>query len=104
MRQLELKVIGSMFQVQARPGATGCSHGIVITVNGFVLLALHLNIPGLGQGFKGYKMLISVTLCSIVWIGLFHPLGETWNSILLTRNTIVRDQLGYLNREPLAQT
>jgi len=27
-----------------------------------------------------HKMLISVTLYSMVWIGRFHPLGETWNS------------------------
>jgi len=31
-------------------------------------------------------------------------LGETWNSTRLTRNTIVRDQLGHFNWEPLAQT
>jgi hypothetical protein len=45
-------------------------------------------------------MLISMTLNSIVWIGLFHPLGETWNSTRLTRNTIFRDQLGRFNWEP----
>ena len=57
-------------------------------------------MPGLGQGFKGYKMLISVDLYPIVWFGLFHPLGETGNSTRLTRNTMVRDQLGYFNVEP----
>jgi hypothetical protein len=31
-------------------------------------------------------MLISVTLYAIVWMGRFHPLGETWNSTQLTRN------------------
>jgi hypothetical protein len=32
---------------------------------------------------------------------LFHPLGETWNSARLTRNTTVSDQLGTItgNRE-----
>jgi hypothetical protein len=50
--------------------------------------------------FKGYKMLIPVTSYSIVWFGFFHPLGETWNSTRLTRNAIVRDQLGHFNWEP----
>jgi hypothetical protein len=45
-------------------------------------------------------MLITETLYSIVWIGPFHPLDETWNSTLLTRNAIVRDQLKHFNREP----
>jgi hypothetical protein len=45
-------------------------------------------------------MLISVTLYSIVWISLFHPLGETWNSTRLMRSTIVRNQLGLFNWEP----
>jgi hypothetical protein len=57
-----------------------------------------------GSGFKGYIIPISAALYSIVWIGIFHPLGETWNSARLTRNAIVRDQLGHFNREPLAQT
>jgi hypothetical protein len=39
----------------------------------------------------------------MAWIGLFHPLGETWNSIRLTRYTIVKAILGILtvNPEPL---
>jgi hypothetical protein len=45
-------------------------------------------------------VLISVTLNSIVWIGLFHPLGETWISTRLTRYTIVKNQLGHINWEP----
>jgi len=46
----------------------------------------------------------SLILYPIVWIGRLHPLDETWNSARLKRNTIVRDQLGNFNREPLAQT
>jgi hypothetical protein len=45
-------------------------------------------------------MLISINLYSMVWIGLFHPLGEAWHSTRLTRNTIVREQLGHYNWEP----
>ena len=104
------KVIGSRFRVQACPGlrlvayasesAAGCGYDIVFAFYGLVLPSPHLDMPGLGQGFKVYKMLISVTLYSIVWIGLFHPLGEIWNSTRLMRNTIVKDQLGYFNWEP----
>jgi hypothetical protein len=59
---------------------------------------LKWSVPG--SGFKGYKMLISETLYSIVWIGPFHPLDETWNSTRITRNAIVRDQIEHFNREP----
>jgi hypothetical protein len=43
----------------------------------------------LGSRFKGYKMLISITIYAIVGIGLFHPLVETWNSTRLILNTII---------------
>ena len=92
-------MIGSKFRVQARPGATGCVSEIAFTFNGIGFSSPHLDKPGLGQGFKGFKMLNSVTLYSIVWIGLHHPLGETWDSAPLMRNTIDRDQLGHFNRE-----
>jgi hypothetical protein len=71
------KVIGSRFRVQARPGATGYVYGITFTFYGIGFPSPDLGMSGLGQGFKGYKMLISVTLHSTVRIGLFHPLGET---------------------------
>jgi malic enzyme len=48
---------------------------------------------------KCYKILNSLTLYSIVWIGRFHALGETWNSTQLTNYTIVRDQLWHFNGE-----
>jgi hypothetical protein len=73
-------------RVQARPGATGCGYEIVFTFYGLGFPSPHLDMPGLGQGFKGYKMLFSVVLCSIVWIGFFHPLGET---LLLIHITIL---------------
>jgi hypothetical protein len=60
------KVIGSMFRVQARPGETGCVYEIAFTFYGIGFPSPHLDMPGLGQGFKGYKMLISATLYSIV--------------------------------------
>jgi len=92
------KVIGSRFRVQACPGlrlvayasesATGCGYEFVFRFYGFGFPSPHLDMPGLGLGFKGYKMLISETLCFMVWIGLFHALGYTWNSTRLTRNTI----------------
>jgi hypothetical protein len=71
------KVIGSRFRVQARPGATGCVFKIAFIFYGIGFPSPDLEMPGLGQGFKGYKMLISITLHSTVWIGHFHPLGET---------------------------
>ena len=53
-----------------------------------------------GSRFKDYNVLISIILYSMVRIGRIHPLGETWNLTRLTRNTIVRDQLGHFNWEP----
>jgi hypothetical protein len=82
-------VIGSRFRVQTRPGAVGFVNEIVFTVNGFGLPSLHLNIPGLDQGFKGYKILNSITLYSIAFIGIFHPLREIWNSNRLTRKPLI---------------
>jgi hypothetical protein len=38
-------------------------------------------------------MLISISLHSTVCFGLFHPLGKTWNSTQLTRNTNVSETL-----------
>jgi hypothetical protein len=66
-------VIGSKFRVQARAGlqlvayalksATGCGYEIVLALYGFGFSSPHLDMPGLGQGFNGFMMLISVTLC-----------------------------------------
>ena len=53
---------GSRFRVQACRGAIGCGHEIIFTFYELGLLSVHLDRPGLGQGFKGYKKLISVTL------------------------------------------
>ncbi len=47
------KVIGSEFWVQARPGATGCVYEIAFTAYGLDFQSAHLEMPGLGQGFKG---------------------------------------------------
>ena len=76
-----------MFRVQARPGLrlvepTPRRARRDVAMNSFFTFyelgfpATHLGLQGLGQGFKGYKMLISITLNSTVWIGHFHPLGE----------------------------
>jgi len=43
--------------------------------------------------FKGYKMLINIVFYPMVWIGLFHLLGETWNSTRLTGHTMVNDSI-----------
>ena len=51
-------MIGSWFRVQACPGATGCGYDIFFAFYGLVLPSPHLDMLGLGQGFKGYKMLI----------------------------------------------
>ena len=79
------KVLGS--EVQARPGATACGHEIVFAFYGLGFPSPHIDMPGLGQGFKSYNILIFIALCSTVRIGLFHPLGETRNSTRLTRYT-----------------
>ena len=59
---------GSRFRVQARPGATGCVTEIVFTLYGIGFPSPHLGMTGLGQGFKGFKMLFSsffsVKICS----------------------------------------
>ena len=75
----------------------GCGYEIIFTFYELGFSSAHRDRPGLGQGLKGRNILISLILYSIVWIGLFHPLGETWNSTRLMRNTIVRDQLGHFN-------
>ncbi len=49
------KLIGSMFRVQACPGATGCDYEIAFTFHGIGFPSPHLEMPGLGQGFKGYS-------------------------------------------------
>jgi hypothetical protein len=79
-------VTGSKFRVQACPGATGCGYEIMFTFYELGFSSAHPDRPSLGQGFKGYKMMISPNLYSMVWMGRFHPLGETWDSTRLTRN------------------
>jgi hypothetical protein len=51
------KLIGSMFRVHARPGATGCVNEIAFTFYGIGLPSPHPVMSGLGQGFKGYNCL-----------------------------------------------
>jgi len=53
-------VIRSGFWVQACPAATLCSYEIVVTFYGLGYPSPHVDMPGLGQGFKGYKMLIPI--------------------------------------------
>jgi hypothetical protein len=43
------------FWVQARPGATGCVYEIAFTFYGIKFPLPHLDMPGLGQGFKVYN-------------------------------------------------
>jgi hypothetical protein len=54
-------MIGSSFRVQARPGATECGYEIVFAFYGFGFPSPQIDMPVLGQGFRGYKMMISVT-------------------------------------------
>jgi len=51
-------VIGSKFRVHACPGATRCGYAITFTFCGLGFTSPQLDMPGLGQGFKGYKILI----------------------------------------------
>jgi hypothetical protein len=53
-------VIHSGFWVQACLGATLCNYEIVVTFYGLGYPSPHVDMSGLGQGFKGYKMLISI--------------------------------------------
>jgi hypothetical protein len=56
---------GFRFEVKARPGlrlvayasesATGCVYKIALTFYGIGIPSPHLDMPGLGQGLKGYN-------------------------------------------------
>ena len=47
--------------------ATGCGYAIIFILYRLGFLSPHLDMPGLGQGFKGYKVLIcyNFTLSSL---------------------------------------
>ena len=68
---------GSRFGVQAHPGATGCGYEIVFTFYGLGFSSTHLDIPGLGQGFKGYDRWILLTILIKIWNVRHAPLSET---------------------------
>jgi hypothetical protein len=63
---------GSWFGVQARPGlrlvayasesATGCGYEIAFIFYGLGFPSPHLDMPGLGQGFKGYNWWILLSI------------------------------------------
>jgi hypothetical protein len=63
------KLSGSRFRVQARPGATECVYEIAFKVYGLDFPSPHLDMPGLGQGFKDCNI---DTSC----LGFFNP--ERW--------------------------
>jgi hypothetical protein len=58
----KIQVIASRFTVQARPGATLCVDEIVFTVYALGFQSLHLDIPGLGQGFKDSDQLTRLNI------------------------------------------
>ena len=99
LRPVSLRA-GSGLVAYASESATGCGYEIAFALYALGVPSPNLDMPGLGQGFKGYKILISVTLYPIVWTRLFHPFGETWNLTQLSRNTNLGDQLGHFNWEP----
>jgi hypothetical protein len=45
----------------ASESAAGCGYEIAFPVYELGFPSPHLDMPGLGQGFKGYKMRISIT-------------------------------------------
>ena len=57
-------------------------------------------VPSSGFKVQRFVILNSVYLYSVVWIDLFHPVGETRNSVRLMGITIDRDQLEHFNPEP----
>jgi hypothetical protein len=70
-------MIGSGFRVPARPGATIYGDAVTVMFYGRCFASPTLDMPGLGQGFRGCKTMIFENLYAVVWIGCFHPLDET---------------------------
>ena len=60
--KLKPKLRGSRFRVQACPGATGCDYEIIFIFYGRVFPSQQIDMPSLGQGFKGYNRLILLTV------------------------------------------
>jgi len=58
-------VQGSGFRVQACPSAKKCGYEIVFTFYGLSFPSPHLDMPGLGQGFKGYNQWTLLTKMNI---------------------------------------
>jgi hypothetical protein len=69
-------LIGSKFRVQARPGATGCVYETAFTFYGLGFPSPHLDMPGLGQGFKGYNRWELFILLIRIWNTRHTPLSE----------------------------
>jgi hypothetical protein len=55
-------VIGSRFRIQACPGVMGYGYEIIFTFYELGFPSAHRDRPGLGQGLKGYKILILLIL------------------------------------------
>jgi hypothetical protein len=68
---------GSRFGVQACPGATGCGYEIVFTFYEHCFPSPHFDMPGLGQGFKGYNRWTLPVLYELS--GFFQPGTLTLN-------------------------
>ena len=75
---------GSMFGVPARPGATGCGYGITLTLYGVGFPSPHLDMSGLGQGFKGYNRWILLTLLIKIRHTRHTPLSQIGRIYTLT--------------------
>jgi hypothetical protein len=67
--------------VQACPGAIGCRYEIIVTFYELGFPSAHLDRPGLGQGFNGYKRWTQLILLIKIQNTRRIPLGET---VLLT--------------------
>jgi hypothetical protein len=59
------------------PGATGRGYEIVFTLYEPSFTSPHFDMPGLGQGFKGYNRWILHTILIKTWNTLHTPWGET---------------------------
>jgi hypothetical protein len=64
------------FRVHACPGATGYGYATIFIFYRYGLSPPHLDMPGLGQGFKGYNCLKLFTILIKICNTGHHPLGE----------------------------
>jgi hypothetical protein len=76
---LSLKLIGSGFKptlAYASESATDCGYENVFRFHGLGFPSPHLDMPGLGQGFKGYNRWILLSILIKIWNTRHTPLNK----------------------------